>query len=108
VDSLPTSQYWPLSLLSPCPLVAGDEASDVASSDSLHHPRQSAFRRWCDEQVDVVGHQHVRMYGAIMLVRGFLQFDQVTSIVMFIGEADLPVITALYQVPGYAGNIDSW
>ena len=61
-----------------------------------------------DEQVDVVGHQHIRMYPARPTLRGFLQPVEVYSAVEVVKEDGLPVVSALDDMHGNTGKEESW
>ena len=54
--------------------------------------------------MDVVGHQHVRVQGTLVLERRFAQFLAVLQVVSVIGEASLTMTAALHDVLGNRGG----
>jgi hypothetical protein len=66
----------------------------------LHHARHVSNGVGRDEQVDVVGHQHVGVNGATVLQRRLAQIDPVVTVVHLGKEAGKPVVAALHGVLG--------
>jgi hypothetical protein len=56
-----------------------------------------------DQQVHVIGHQHIGVHVALVLQRGFAQLLAVVQVVGVIGKAGLAVITALDNMLRDAG-----
>jgi hypothetical protein len=56
----------------------------------------------------MVGHQHERIYDAVVLERGFAQFLQVLAVIDIGSEACLPIVAALYDLFWDAGQIELW
>jgi hypothetical protein len=56
-----------------------------------------------DQQVQVIGHQHIGVHGALVLQRGFAKLLAVVKVTCVIGEAGLAVIAALDNMLGDTG-----
>jgi hypothetical protein len=76
----------------------------VASSYVAHDERDRLRSPRRDEQMDVIGHQHVGVDGAVVPARGMLQTCQIKALVLRDKEGGLAVVTALNDVLGHARN----
>ena len=76
----------------------------VALSQVFHQQDGALFARVCEQQMYVVGHQHVGMDGATELVGELFDVLQVELVVLFAVETDRAVIATLDDVPGNAGE----
>jgi len=54
--------------------------------------------------MDVVGHQHIRVQGTLVLEGRFAQLVAIVQVVSVIGEASLTMIAALHDVLGNRGG----
>src|SRR5690606_416036 len=88
--------------------VAVVDVANVAPAERLHQPRQGAWLPWGQQQVHVVGHQHVGVHGAVQLQREVPQVIQVAMPVDVGEEAGLAVVAALDDVLGETGEIEAW
>lgn len=57
--------------------------------------------------MDVVGHQHLRVQGTLVLERRFAKLLAVMQVVSVIGEARLAIIAALHDVLGNTGEVEA-
>lgn len=70
--------------------------------------RRTSALRGRREQMDVVGHQHLRVHLARFPAGYFAQILQVADALGFGEEAGLPVVAALNQMLRGAGHVESW
>lgn len=80
----------------------------VTPAECLHHAADATDVGRRHEQVDVVGHQHVRMDCAAFAQRDFIEVVQIAPIVAGREEAGLAIVAALDDVLRDAGEIESW
>lgn len=73
-------------------LCANAPRVNVIATQHLHHLDQAIFRMWRDQQMNMVGHQHISMNPAIMLVAGQLKFFKVELIIRIYAENFATVI----------------
>jgi hypothetical protein len=71
---------------------------DVALAQSFHQGARRFGAFGCNQQVHVVGHQHIGMNAAACLVGVPGQSVQVVAVIFVGEEAGLPVIAALDDV----------
>ena len=76
----------------------------VALPQVFHQHSGAIFARACEQQVNVVGHQHAGVDGATELVGKLFEIVQLELIILFAVETDRAVIAALQAVPGNAGE----
>lgn len=88
--------------------VAIVDVADIAAPEGLHDPDNHAGLRWGDQQVHMVGHQHVGMNLAATLEHDLVHFPQVAEIVAGLKETGLAVVAALYDVLGDSGKVEPW
>ena len=74
----------------------------------MHDAGDLSGSRGCHQQVDVVGHQHVRMHGTAFAQRDFAQVLQVAHPVDVSKEARLAIIAALDDMLRDLGEVESW
>ena len=69
-------------------LVGAVDILDVTLSEVFHQQGCAVWILWGEQQVDVVGHQHVSVNNAVELVGKFLQVMQVELVILFGMKAD--------------------
>ena len=70
----------------------------------LHQSPGAVCFGWREQQVYVIGHQHIGVYGAAKLVGKLFQVVQVELVVLFGMKADGAIVAALNDVPSNAGE----
>jgi hypothetical protein len=55
----------------------------------------------------MVGHQHVRMEVTVLAVQGFAQPTKVGVAIFVIEETGTAIVTALYDMQRYTGDVDA-
>jgi hypothetical protein len=80
---------------------------NIALVKHLHEQGKASSVMWRQCQVDVVGHQHIRMDFAAGLLRKAHHPAQVVLEVVLAKEAGISVVSTLNQVDGHIGNDES-
>jgi hypothetical protein len=70
----------------------------------LHQQRGTVAALGREQQMHVIGHQHVGMHRAAETAREFAQMGQVEAVVLFGEEAHRTIVAPLDDVPGDPGN----
>ena len=89
----------------PAAVVGVVEVADIASAQRLQSARDRAGSLRCEQQVDVIGHQHVSMYRAALAQCHFAQSGAIAEVVRVREETRLAVVAALHDVLGDAGKV---
>lgn len=89
------------------PAVVVVDVSHVSATERLHHACHLATRQRGDQQVHVVGHQHVGVDAAVLAPGDVAQILQIADVVDVGEEARLAVVAALDDVLGDAGKVDT-
>lgn len=89
--------------VSPLPLGTGTSISvidvlDIAATDGLHDLGKAGGVIRREQQVGMIGHQHIRVHGTAMLATGFLETLPVERIILLGKEGDTAVIPTLDDV----------
>jgi len=79
----------------------------VELADELHHQGTTLFPARRQKQVDVVGHQAVRMHRAIVLPCEEGKVPEVRRVIVVAEEALVAVVAALPHVQGHIWNDDA-
>ncbi len=74
----------------------------IAPPERLHHLRDPVFLHRRDQQVDVVGHQHIGMDPAVGFLGRDGQVFEIAPVVLFSQKARFAVVAALNDVLGNA------
>lgn len=88
-------------------MVAVFDIAHVAPAQRLHHRRDLAGRRRCQQQVHVVGHQHVGVDGAAEAPGDVPQLVQIAHVVDGMEEARPAVVASLEDMLGKVGQVDA-
>lgn len=88
-------------------VVCGVDVSNIAPPKSLHKAWDGAFRRWRQQQVDMVRHQHIRMDRAALAAGHVTQFAAIAQVVSVVEEAWLAVVAPLNDMLRNTGKIYS-
>jgi hypothetical protein len=75
--------------------------ADVPTTKGLHDLGNAVRVLGCHEQMDVIGHQDIRMHRYRMPRRGVVERDQVEAIVVLVEEDGLPIMPTLDDVLWY-------
>jgi len=59
----------------------------VAPSEGLHQPGDSIGVQWCEQQMHMIGHRHIRVNGAAIFLRTQPQPVQIEPVILFRKEA---------------------
>jgi hypothetical protein len=92
---------------------------DVPTTNSLHDFGNAVCVLWSHEQVDMIGHQDVRMHRRRVPRRGFVERRQVETIIVLMKEDGLTIMPALDDMlrdpwqgiaewPGHHTPPDGW
>ncbi|MGN8200540.1 hypothetical protein ACS8Y6_17825 [Salinisphaera sp. RV14] len=73
----------------------------------LHHTRHRAIPVGRDQQMDVIGHQHISMDITTADPGSRLQAFQVKQVIILVEKAGLTIITTLNHVLGHAGQVEA-
>jgi len=79
------------------------EPADISPPKGLHHPRQRLRMRWRREQVDVIGHQHVRVNRHLVRPRRVAQAIKIEAMVVRAREYGRAIVAALNDVEHRTG-----
>ena len=82
------------------------ECTHIAATAHLHHPRDRTLYIRTDQQMDVVGHQHVTVDGHAVVPGRRLQNLQITGAILVIKEARSTVNLALGDVQWNTGKFE--
>lgn len=87
--------------------VVAVDVLDVAAANGLHEPGYAVlgFRRY--QQMNVVGHEHVGMNGAVPIGSRFLEPMEVAVIILLGEETGLSINAALDDMLGQSGQFDA-
>ena len=83
---------------------------DVLDVSPAHRDNQSRDRGCLlggEQQVDVVGHQHVSMEVAMLALQGFAQPAKVGVTVLVVEETGAAIVSTLHDVQRYTVNVDA-
>ena len=80
------------------------DAANVAAPQRLHQPTDPVVSRRSDQQVHMVGHQHICVQGAALLCQSPADLGQEEAAVAVVEEDRLPIVAALDDVVGLAGE----
>jgi hypothetical protein len=80
---------------------------DVVTADILNQSADGFSVLGGDQQMDMIGHQHIGMDGAAMLLGTFVEPVQVDGIIFVVEERRLTTIAALDDVSGDARQIEA-
>jgi len=80
---------------------------DVTAADILNQSADGFSVLGGDQQMDMIGHQHVGMNRTIMLLRAFVKPVQVRGIILITKERRLTTIAALDNMSGDARQIEA-
>jgi hypothetical protein len=70
----------------------------------LHQPAQTAIRFGCEQQMHMIGHQHVCVDGDPGVRRQFREQRQVTLAIGGVAEGFLPIVAALNHMVRMSGR----
>ena len=85
-------------------LIGAIDVLHVALAQVFHQQPSAVFSLGCEQQMHVVGHQHVGVYRAAELVGKLFEVVKVKLVVLFAVETDGAIVAALDDVPGNAGK----
>ena len=91
----------------PCPVVTVVDMTHITPPERLHDPADRPGGARGDQQVDMMGHQDIRMHGAVLAHGDLAQIVEIASVVLIGEEAGLPVVAALDHVLRQIGDVGS-
>ncbi len=77
------------------------DIADIAPAERLHHLTDPGHGGWCQQQMDVVGHQDIGMYRNMIFSGGFAEALQVEVVIVISVETRLAIIATLDDVLRY-------
>ncbi len=77
------------------------DIGNIAPPDVLHHPADAGRVLRGDKDVNVVGHQHIGVDGAVIAFCRFFQPPPIRIVVVVFKEHRFPAMPALDNVDGY-------
>src|SRR5260221_11543826 len=83
-------------------LVSSIEALNVALSQVFHHQRHAIRLMRREKQMNVIGHQDVRVQGALEALRQLIKQREIQFAIAVPHKASAPVHAALYDMQGKA------
>jgi hypothetical protein len=83
------------------------EPPDIRPAEPLHQAEPIASFRQCQQQVDVVVHEHIGVKPAFRRVRSLPKQPDVQEAILIIEEAGQAVVAALHDVLRNAGQVES-
>ena len=87
--------------------IAVVDVAHVAPAQRLHHARHQSAGDRRHQQMDVVGHQHIRVHRTAFAQGDLAQLAEVTVMIGVGEEARLPIVSALDDVLRNTGKVES-
>jgi len=80
---------------------------DVAPADRDNQPRDRGRVFWGEQEMDMVGHQHVGVKLAVLVLQGVAQPAEVGVAILIVEKAGSAIVATLHDVQRYTVDVDA-
>ncbi len=92
----------------PAALVGMIHIAHITSANVLHETGQIPVLLRRDQQMHMVGHQHIGVYRHFILILRLLNAIQIKPVIRFCKKAGIPIISSLCDMVGITSQVHSW